>query len=123
MSTIDSQRYYVIVNETCSGVNLTMSLLMYTLVYGWLVQPRMRRWLLFCVFPGPVANGLRVSTIFLLGHYGGNEWADGWHTGSAYVIFLPIFWALHLINSTLTGGRLRVLVGPKRLSANNVRMT
>ena len=61
------------------------------------------RWLLlFCVFPlALVANGLRVSTIFLLGHYGGNEWADGfWHTGSAYVIFLPIFWALHLINST-----------------------
>ncbi|MEE2786122.1 MAG: exosortase/archaeosortase family protein [Myxococcota bacterium] len=103
--TLDSQRYYVIVNETCSGVNLTVTLLMYTLVYGWLVQPRLsgRALLLVCVFPLALfANGLRVSTIFLLGHYGGNAWADGfWHTGSAYVIFLPVFWALHLINSSV----------------------
>ena len=103
--TIDSSRYYVIVNETCSGVNLVMTLLMYTLVFGWFAQPRrLGRFILICaVFPiAMVANGLRVTTIFLLGHYGGIESADGfWHTGSAYILFIPVFWFLYVLNGIL----------------------
>ena len=46
-----------------------------------------------------LANGLRVTAIYLLGFYGGPEWADGfWHTGSAYVLFVPVFWFIYVLN-------------------------
>ena len=103
--TIDSKRYYLIVNETCSGINLVVTLLMYTLVFGWFAQPSVfgRVCLTLAAFPlALMANGLRVTTIFLLGHYGGVEWADGfWHTGSAYVLFIPVFWLLYVVNNIL----------------------
>ncbi len=106
--TIDSDPFYLIVNETCSGVNMLVALTMYTLIFAWLVQPRMlgRFALLTLVFPlAMLANGLRVLTIFLLGYYGGLEWADGfWHTGSAYVIFLPLFWFMYVVNQALSRG-------------------
>jgi exosortase len=103
--TIDSEPFYLIVNETCSGVNMLVALTMYTLIFAWLVQPRFRaRFILIAlVFPlAMLANGLRVLTIFLLGYYGGIEWADGfWHTGSAYLIFLPLFWFMYIVNQAL----------------------
>ena len=43
-----------------------------------------------------------VATIYLLGHYGGNELADGfWHTGSAYVLFVPVFWFVYVVSNAL----------------------
>ena len=59
--TIMSPEYYVIVNETCSGMNMLITLSMYTLIFGWLVQPRMvnRLLLLGLVFPlAMLANGV-----------------------------------------------------------------
>lgn len=104
--TIYSPAFYVIVNETCSGMNMLMTLSMYTLIYGWLVQPRManRLVLLALVFPlAMLANGARVAVIYLLGHYGGVPAAEGfWHTGSAYVIFLPVFWFLYVVDRALS---------------------
>ena len=103
--TIYTEKYYVIVNETCSGMNLLVTLTMYILIFGWLTQPEIKHriLLLFLVFPlAMLANGLRVATIYLLGHYGGNELADGfWHTGSAYVLFLPVFWFVYVVNNAL----------------------
>ncbi len=103
--TIYTKKYYVIVNETCSGMNLLVTLTMYILIFGWLAQPvlKNRLLLLLLVFPlAMLANGLRVATIYLLGHYGGNELADGfWHTGSAYVLFLPVFWFVYVVNNAL----------------------
>ena len=102
--TIDSKRYYLIVNETCSGINLVVTLLMYTLVFGWFAQPSAfgRVCLTLAAFPG--AHGQRAARddYFSLGHYGGVEWADGfWHTGSAYVLFIPVFWLLYVVNNIL----------------------
>ncbi|MCB9527648.1 MAG: exosortase/archaeosortase family protein [Myxococcales bacterium] len=109
--TIYSADYYVIVNETCSGMNMLTTLAMYTLIYGWLVQPRVgnRLVLLALVFPlAMLANGARVATIYLLGHYGGVPAAEGfWHTGSAYVIFLPVFWFIYAVDRALTARDLR----------------
>jgi exosortase len=100
--TIDSEPYYLIINETCSGINMLVSLAMYTLIFGWLVKSRMstRLALMAMVFPiAMFANGLRVTTIYLLGFHGGPEWADGvWHTGSAYVLFVPVFWFIYVLS-------------------------
>lgn len=104
--TLYTDRYYLIVNETCSGMNMLVSLSMYTLVFAWAAQPstRNRLLLLLLVFPvAMLANGVRVAAIYLMGHYGGNDLAQGfWHTGSAYVIFLPVFWFLYVVNGALT---------------------
>lgn len=114
--TIDSDPFYLVVNETCSGINMLVALGMYTLIFAWLVQPRFsgRLALLTLVFPlAMMANGLRVLTIFLLGYYGGLEWADGfWHTGSAYIIFLPVFWFVFVVNQALNRVFARKLSSP-----------
>lgn len=103
--TIYTDQFYVIVNETCSGMNMLVTLSMYTLVFGWVAQPRLRYriYLILLVFPlAMLANGVRVAIIYLLGHYGGMPLADGfWHTGSAYIIFLPVFWFLYVVNGAL----------------------
>lgn len=104
--TIYSPDYFIIVNETCSGMNMLVTLAMYTLIYAWLAQPRVRNRivLLSLVFPiAMLANGARVAVIYLLGHYGGVPAAEGfWHTGSAYVIFIPVFWFIYAVDRTLT---------------------
>jgi len=103
--TLYSDAYYVIVNETCSGMNMLVTLTMYALVFGWVAQPRIRNRILLIVLVFPLAmlaNGTRVGVIYLLGHYGGRTLADGfWHTGSAYLIFLPVFWFLYVVNGAL----------------------
>lgn len=104
--TIYSPDYFIIVNETCSGMNMLVTLGMYTLIYAWMAQPRMgnRAILLAMVFPlSMLANGARVAVIYLLGHYGGVPAAEGfWHTGSAYVIFVPVFWFVYVLDRALT---------------------
>lgn len=93
--------FYLIVNETCSGMNMLMTLTMYTLVFGWAtlrgLVPRTLLWL--AALPiALLANGLRVAVIWLLGKHGGEALAMGpWHAGSAYLLFLPVFLALYLV--------------------------
>lgn len=90
--------YYLVINETCSGMNMLMTLTMYGLVFGWVTLSTLpqRAGLLLAVAPlALAANGVRVAVIWFMGHVGGDELAMGfWHTGSAYLIFLPIFWLL-----------------------------
>ena len=72
--TIDSKPYYVIVNETCSGINMMVALLVYILVFGWLAQSKWqtRVAMVTLVFPlAMLVNSLRVTCIYLLGYYGG----------------------------------------------------
>ena len=103
--TIDSKPYYVIVNETCSGINMMVALLVYILVFGWLAQSKWqtRVAMVALVFPlAMLVNSLRVTCIYLLGYYGGVEWADGfWHTGSAYLLFIPIFFLIFVLSRAL----------------------
>lgn len=109
--TIFTSEYYIIVNETCSGMNMLITLSMYTLIFAWVVQPSMRDRLklLLLVFPiAMFANGVRVAVLYLMGHYGGDALAMGpWHNRSAYIIFLPVFWFLYVVNQALTARRLR----------------
>lgn len=104
--TIYSEKFYVIVNETCSGMNMLITLGMYTLLFAWITQPsfKNRLWLLALVpLLAMTANGLRIAVIYVMGHYGGTELAMGfWHTGSAYLIFLPVFWFIYVANNALT---------------------
>jgi len=103
--TIYTEEFYVIVNETCSGMNMLVTLSMYALIFGWVTQRVvLNRLILFLAVPilAMLANGVRVAVIYLLGHYGGEEWALGfWHTGSAYLLFLPVFYLLYRIGRFL----------------------
>ncbi len=103
--TIFTDRYYLVVNETCSGMNMLVSLAMYTIIFAWVAQPSRWARVALVALSVPVAmlaNGVRVAAIYLMGHYGGNELAQGfWHTGSAYLIFLPVFWFLYVVNGVL----------------------
>lgn len=104
--TIYTNEFYVIVNETCSGMNMIITLSMYTLIFGWATQPSMRNriLLILLVFPtAMLANGVRISVIYLMGHHGDQALAMGpWHTRSAYLIFLPVFWFIYVVNNALT---------------------
>jgi len=103
--TLVEPDYWVVVNETCSGMNLMLTLGVYALVYGWLTQRVFinRLWLLLLVAPlALLVNGLRVASILLLGKYGGDALAQGfWHTGGAYLLFLPVFWGLYALGRRL----------------------
>lgn len=104
--TLYTEKFYVIVNETCSGMNMLVTLAMYTIVFTWFAQRRLRnRLIVLAMVPliAMLANGVRVTVIFMLGVHGGEELANGvWHTGSAYIIFLPVFWLIAVVNSALT---------------------
>jgi exosortase len=104
--TIYTDEFYVIVNETCSGMNMIITLSMYTLIFGWATQPsfRNRIYLILLIFPtAMLANGVRISVIYLMGHHGDQALAMGpWHTRSAYLIFLPVFWFIYVVNNALT---------------------
>lgn len=104
--TIYSRDFYVIVNETCSGMNMLVTLSMYTLIFAWITLRRVAHRLALVALVVPLAllaNGVRVAAIYLMGVYGGLELAMGfWHTGSAYLIFLPVFWFLYVVSRALT---------------------
>ena len=104
--TIYTDEFYVIVNETCSGMNMIITLAMYTLIFGWATQPSLRNriYLVVLIFPtAMLANGVRIAVIYLMGHHGDQALAMGpWHTRSAYLIFLPVFWFIYVVNNALT---------------------
>jgi exosortase len=119
--TIYTYEFYVTVNETCSGMNMLVTLIMYTLIFAWATQPRVLGRVLLCLLVIPVsmfANGIRVAAIYLLGYSGGNDLAMGfWHTGSAYLLFLPVFWFLYVVGNVLA----RRLKAPK--ASNSAQTT
>lgn len=104
--TIYTEEFYVIVNETCSGMNMIITLSMYVLIFGWATQPSIRNriYLVLLIFPtAMLANGVRIAVIYLMGHHGDQALAMGpWHTRSAYLIFLPVFWFIYVVNNALT---------------------
>ena len=97
--TFYSERFYLIVNETCSGVNLLLMISAYALALGQLLRRSLRAqgWLLFWSWPlAFLFNGLRIAVLFLLGHHGDRALAMGpWHTWSAYLLMLPLFFLLY----------------------------
>jgi exosortase/archaeosortase family protein len=103
--TFYSDRFYLIINETCSGVNLLISMSLYALGFAWITHSNQRQslWILLstlslCLF----FNSLRIVMIFLLGHYGDRELAMGpWHEGSGYAVQLLFFICLAGLRFTL----------------------
>ena len=109
--TFYSERFYLIVNETCSGVNLLLMISAYALALGQLLRRSLRAqgWLLLWSWPlASLFNGLRIAVLFLLGHHGDRALAMGpWHTWSAYLLMLPLFFILYRLALHLDRGHTR----------------
>lgn len=103
--TIYSHQFYLIVNETCAGANLLLSMTLYALGFGWVMGVSLRRAWVLVLYIIPLSicfNGLRVAVIFLLGHAGSVELATGpWHEGSGYLCQVILFALIALINASL----------------------
>ena len=103
--TFYSDRFYLIINETCSGINLLISMSLYTLGFAWITQSNQKQslWLLAYTLPlCLIFNALRIVMIFLLGHYGDRELAMGpWHEGSGYCVQLFFFILLAFLRFSL----------------------
>lgn len=92
--TFYSSDFYLIINETCSGVNLLVSSILYTFGFTWITGGKPKTALCLMIWTLPLSiffNACRIAMIFLLGHYGGVELAMGaWHEGSAYLMQIPM---------------------------------
>lgn len=101
--TLYSNAFYVIVDETCAGMNMIVSLFMYAVVFAWLFRLKVRTWIfpLGCVLPLALfSNGVRVAFIYVLGVKGGTELAMGhWHELSGFFAFLPTLLGVYLVTS------------------------
>ncbi len=100
--TIYSERFYLIINETCAGVNLLLSMSLYAFGFAWVMKCSVKRSWLLVAYMIPLClifNGLRITIIFCLGHFGDQALATGsWHEGSAYISQALLFILLALIN-------------------------
>lgn len=93
--------FYVLVNDTCSGLSSACALLMLAIVVSQLrrLPPQRSALLLVGVLPvGLLANGARIAFLLVMGHTFGIEWAEGWvHDLSAVAFFgcayAAMFWA------------------------------
>lgn len=103
--TFYTSDFYIIVDETCSGMNMIIALTMYALIFGWVTRHRIlnRLLLVSCVLPlALLSNGMRVAAIYLLGLYGGEELATGfWHDGSGVVAFMPTLLGIYAAGELL----------------------
>lgn len=103
--TVYSDRFYLIINETCAGVNLLLSMSLYALGFGWVMGVCLSRAWLLVAYMIPLSilfNGLRIAVIFMLGHSGSVALATGpWHEGSGYLCQLILFVLIALINRWL----------------------
>ena len=109
--TLYTPDFYLIINETCAGVNLLLSSALYAAGFTWVVGGSGRAALCLVALSLPLslaANAARIALIFALGAYGGVELAMGpWHEGSAYLTQAPCLLAL-----AWAEGRLRRALPP-----------
>jgi exosortase/archaeosortase family protein len=97
--TFYSDQFYLLINQSCSGINLLTSMILYAWIYSWFMQFTPFKAIKVSLYMIPVCvlcNALRIAIIFLLGHYGGEQLAMGmWHEGTGYIcqLFLLILWA------------------------------
>ncbi len=95
-----TREFYVLVNDTCSGLSSACALVMLAMVAAQLRRLPMRRALILIgvVLPiGLLANGGRIAFLLFMGHHFGIEWASGLvHDGSALLFFacayVALFW-------------------------------
>lgn len=103
--TLYTPEFYLIINETCAGVNLLLSSALYAAGFTWAVGGTGRAALFLVLVSLPLslaANAARIALIFALGCYGGVELAMGpWHEGSAYVTQAPVLLGLAWVEGRL----------------------
>ena len=103
--TFYTDEFYIIVDETCSGMNMLVTLTMYALIFGWITRHRLSNRLLMvlCVLPlSLLSNGVRVAAIYLLGLKGGESLATGfWHDASGVIAFMPTLIGIYLVGEVL----------------------
>ncbi len=87
--TFYSDRFYLIINESCSGVNLLLSSGMFVFLLAVFIGISMRGTIYLFLIAMPLSmifNMLRIALIFWLGHDQGVSVAMGpWHERSAYL--------------------------------------
>jgi len=104
--TVYTPEYYVIVNDTCSGLHSVCSLLMLGVVAAHVFEMSWARQgiLLALVLPlGLLVNALRVAFLLLMGHFFGKPAATGLsHDLSAVIFFALGYVALFLLARRLS---------------------
>ena len=114
--TLYSERFYLIINETCAGINLFISMSLYTLGFSWIMGASIQRATILITYILPLSilfNGLRIAIIFCLGHFGDKALATGaWHEGSAYLSQAALFVIIALINAALDREQVSGARGP-----------
>lgn len=93
------------VAEACSGIRSLLTLVTLAIIYGYFLETRLSRRIIFVVAAVPiavVANGLRVLGTGLLAHYWSPEAAEGFfHTFSGWLIFVIAMLLLFSVDNLL----------------------
>ena len=78
---------------------------LYAIGFSWVMGAHIRRAAVLVAYMIPLSivfNGLRITIIFCLGHFGDQALATGpWHEGSAYIAQAFLFALIALINALL----------------------
>jgi exosortase len=95
ISPVDKSWKEFEIAESCSGIRSLMALLMISSAWAYAtsgISLAKRAMLLLSALPlAIIGNGLRVSSIFLIAHYGSEEFArKTWHDNSGLLLFYPI---------------------------------
>jgi len=100
---LPNQRLSVV--EACSGIRSLLSLVTLAVIYGYFLETRIYRRVLFAVSAVPIAvlaNGFRVVGTGLLAHYWNPERAEGFfHTFSGWLVFVLAMLMLFSLDSVL----------------------
>ena len=93
------------VAEACSGIRSLLTLVTLAIIYGYFLETRVSRRVIFAVVAVPIAviaNGLRVFGTGILAHYWSPEAAEGFfHTFSGWLIFVIAMLLLFSVDSFL----------------------
>jgi exosortase len=95
ISPVDKSWEQFEIAESCSGIRSLMALLMISSAWAYAssgMSLMKRALLLLSALPlAIIGNGLRVSSIFLIAHYGSENFArKTWHDNSGLLLFYPI---------------------------------
>ena len=104
-NVIQLARTVLEVAEACSGIRSLLTLVTLAIIYGYFLETRLSRRIIFAVAAIPIAvmaNGLRVFGTGLLAHYWSPEVAEGFfHTFSGWLIFVIAMLLLFSVDSLL----------------------
>lgn len=93
------------VAEACSGIRSLVTLLTFSIVYGYFTEERMSRRVILVLSTLPIAvaaNALRVAGTGLLAHFFGQSAADGFfHTFAGWLVFMSAVVMLFLLQRVL----------------------